>query len=241
MPLITPYWVRRVLGSSGSAPGSTVFLYHFNTDKTDATGVYAAFEDNVSATIGTTTPNPQFGAGYLEILDDGNPSLANYTSPTITITDTDWTWEYWFQFDLEDDLGYCNIQGDGGGAGELGTLGIVWTSDANTVDVEISGGVSGAQPSFVGTIALGSTIVADSWYHTAIVQESNSCSFYFNGNRISTDAAFSAGRTLGILTQSQVSLQSNNANFYIDDYRFSRVARYSGATYTIPIAEFTVD
>lgn len=81
----------------------------------------------------------------------------------------------------------------------------------------------------------------DTWYHIAIVLRDNVyADFYCNGNKI--------GATLGngtdILTTSGGDtwrLGIGTYDGYFSDLRISTNARYSGATYTVPTAEFVND
>jgi len=80
------------------------------------------------------------------------------------------------------------------------------------------------------------TMAADTWYHAAVVREGNNYSMYFEGNRVETDVDATDVRAMGHF---QV-FSSNSTDSWYDEHRFSNSAIYTGATYTVPTAPFSI-
>jgi len=83
----------------------------------------------------------------------------------------------------------------------------------------------------------GAIVSADTWYHAAVVRDGTSYSLYFNGNRIATNVDATNIRSV---TEGNMN-EAFGADLWVDEYRVSSGARYTGATYTIPAAPFVVD
>lgn len=85
------------------------------------------------------------------------------------------------------------------------------------------------------------TISTGTWYHVALCRETNTWSGFFNGTR-----SFSATDTDGFANlAAPLIIGQLNSNYYwngwMDEIRISKgTARYSGATYTVPSAAFSV-
>jgi hypothetical protein len=86
------------------------------------------------------------------------------------------------------------------------------------------------------TTAVGASVSSNTWYHYAIVRQGTAYSLYFNGALI--DSFTSATNTSDIV---EISLSSGTTGDRFDEIRVSESARYSGASYTVPTAEFSPD
>jgi hypothetical protein len=77
-------------------------------------------------------------------------------------------------------------------------------------------------------------MVINQWYHLAFVRSSNTMIFYVNGSSLGS-VAFSASLSTG--TNTYIGCETTEGAFlngYIDDLRFSRVARYTGPYFPVP-------
>jgi len=86
------------------------------------------------------------------------------------------------------------------------------------------------------------TILDGGWHHVALVFDAGTISLYLDGNRTNTTttaAPATSGVPIGI--GGHPTITGNDYTGYIDEVRFSSIARYSGATYTVPTAAFTDD
>ena len=141
----------------------------------------------------------------------------------------DWTWECFFR----------------AGAASIFVATIV---DPTFLNIAVSFAVDKASPqisaSYVDsggstflTQLAAPTINADTWYHAAVVRFGNDYYLYFDGNRVDSDTDATDVRTMSDSNMNE----ANGVDFWVDERRVSKVARYTGATYTIPAAPFTVD
>ena len=117
-------------------------------------------------------------------------------------------------------------------------IGIAINVDMQAVPGNISANyVDSGGSSFLTQLSVGVVTLADTWYHTAVVREGTSYSLYFDGNRLDTDVDATNIRSV---TEGNMN-EANGADLWVDEYRVSSGARYTGATYTIPAAPFVVD
>lgn len=88
---------------------------------------------------------------------------------------------------------------------------------------------------FINTSA-GATINTGTWYHWAIVRNAagGTYSWFFNGNRV---IHVTSGTNPESLTDFEVA-SGSNSEVQFDGLRLSDTVEYSGATYTVPTAEF---
>jgi hypothetical protein len=104
---------------------------------------------------------------------------------------------------------------------------------------EIIGGVfDSAGDEIVPLSNLAVTLSVNTQYHWAVVREGSAYSLFFDGNRIDTDTSATNARPFTVW---RVEDNGTTGDAWFDEVRVSKVARYSGATYTVPIAAFTVD
>jgi len=77
-------------------------------------------------------------------------------------------------------------------------------------------------------------MVINTWYHLAFVRSANTMIFYRNGSSLGS-VAFSVSLTTGSFTY--IGCETGQGAFfngYIDDLRFSRIARYTGPFFPVP-------
>lgn len=103
--------------------------------------------------------------------------------------------------------------------------------------------VPGSQ--YIQIIAANLDVDNDTWYHIAAVKTGSSYYLYMNGNRVATGTV-AGGTTLDLgnatLEIGRVDFVGTNYfNGWMDDFRVSNTARYTGATYTVPAATFIDD
>lgn len=130
-----------------------------------------------------------------------------------------------------------------GGVNNGATIPLTITMD-NTPQANVTTGTAGAPfagtaPTTLPSTGAAQTIAAATWYHFALVKDGSTWTTYWDGTRLQTTTD-----TLNIQDIATVVIQFNSLNpdsLSLDEFRISRVARYSGATYTVPTAAFTVD
>jgi hypothetical protein len=79
--------------------------------------------------------------------------------------------------------------------------------------------------------------------HYALVFNNGAGTLYYDGARVATNAAVrhAAAPTIGLIVGGLGIVNTYDWSGTISDVRLSDVARYSGATYTVPTAPFTMD
>jgi hypothetical protein len=202
-------------GGGGAAAPSTLSLAHF--DGTDGASTTTDEVVGVSWTLTSAqldTAQKQFGTASLEFLV-GEEATVNYADAALAT----YTVECFFRLPA---TGAVRIlDGDFFLSVDQATSEVQWNEDA--------GGVA---------LLATPTITADTWYHVAAVRSGTSFSLYFDGNRVDTDTGAATALSF---TAANVAENSGLTTVWMDEFRFSNTARYSGATYTVPIAAFTVD
>jgi hypothetical protein len=79
------------------------------------------------------------------------------------------------------------------------------------------------------------------WYHIAVVGSGGSVSIYLNGTRYAGPTATTITNsvtTYVIIGASSWNSPASFLNGYMDELRFSKTARYSGASFTVPTSAF---
>jgi hypothetical protein len=104
-------------------------------------------------------------------------------------------------------------------------------------DLQVSNGTSSP------ITITGGTFTVSAWNHVAVCLDSSSLRLYLNGSQVaslaaptgivrpSTNPSAEIARLIGQAT-------GNDWPGYIDEFRLSNVARYTGTTYTVPTSEF---
>ena len=97
---------------------------------------------------------------------------------------------------------------------------------------------------YVNNVAeITSTIAAGNWYHIAVVRSGTSTRMYVNGSQVGStyNDTNDYGTTKPLVIGANLNGAANLAGS-IDEVRISKgVARYTGASFTVPTAEFTAD
>ena len=104
---------------------------------------------------------------------------------------------------------------------------------------------------FVLSDSLGETIIdylatpsisVDTWYHVAVVNENDTYSLYFNGERVATGGELLTPTWGDTIPEFIISSGGTTADdLWIDEIRVSNSARYNGAAFTPPSSAFTLD
>jgi hypothetical protein len=148
----------------------------------------------------------------------------------------DFTWEGWFYNTVRSDnqMIFETRDNSGGSGWAIRTL----SNDGGTSYqfLYIYGG---------GTAEIG-TVTNNAWHHLAVCRSSGTSKVYFNGSQIvsvSDSGNYTANnwRVGGYWGTYNNYLAAWNFAGYLDEFRYSNVARYSGSSITVPTAAFTSD
>ena len=189
---------------------------------------------NGNTTQGTFSPF-SFGGGtaqtngyYSGYFDGSGDYLSIPTSNVLMHQIGNWTYEGWIFWNVMPSTGYQNIFGQGaGGQNSFGLTaynGSTWSAPYKFVvnQANIGDRISGT-----------TTIVANMWYHFAVVRNSGVITLYVNGRAEgtysnSTDYTFGGNPfTIG-----------DNSNARISNFRFNRSAVYT-SNFTVPTTPLT--
>lgn len=97
-----------------------------------------------------------------------------------------------------------------------------------------------------GSLLTTLTVTDNAWHHTALVFDGGSVRLYCDGVLVASSATVrAAGTTVGAGFTvggfgTNTAFDFAGASGLVDEVRVSRIARYSGSTYTVPTAAFTV-
>ena len=206
---------------------NTILLMHFDGGITDAAGHTTAN----TGTAGYTNAAAKFGSGSYT-----TAAVNAYTTITdasdLHLTNGEWTIEFW--------LNPSNVTQDtqlidktAGARTDFANR--AWIElNATALVVKVDGTSSGT--------TIGSGYMTTGWQHIAIVQHAGTLTVYRNGVSVgSMSNSATWGNNSGNIVLGNNTF-ANNSNYvgYLDELRFSRVARYT-SNFTAPTAPFTLD
>lgn len=208
--------VSLLLHMDGS-DGSTTF--------TDSSSNALTVTANGNAQI--STANPKLGTGSL--LLDGTGDYLSVTSAGFGFGTGDFTIEAWIKIEsLPININTIAARGSSFGASStwrlhLSSSGNIFFRSFNVHTATWAGATIGV------------------WHHIAVTRNSGFIRIYANGSRL-IESAESSGNTIGSTGAIGVGAYADGSNAFageIDEFRVTKgVARYTGATYTIPTAAF---
>ena len=219
---------------SDSNFSSVTLLATFEGGFADSSNSAQTSTTHASPTIVSSTPSPPTGAGASAKFVQASSQFVDFgTSTTMDPGAGDFTAEAWFN--LASLHSYNSIITKGDQINAPTNLGWgIWVSGSSDI-------VGLAYDGSTRVNIQGTGLVSTStWYHCAIVRASGTWSLFFNGNRIgtSTNASGTISNSTRKLCIGADDTGSGNDNFLNGDVSYARVtpgvARYSGATYTIP-------
>jgi hypothetical protein len=219
------YWKRTLLSefSTDASFANVLLLLH-------AEGSGSSFVDSssaartITASGGATQSTTQFKWGSKSASFNGSSSTLAASIPAIGNTWTVECWVYLTSRPAGEDAAYITDFRTGNGnnytLGILGSSGILYFY-GNGSDLR-------------GT----ASITTGAWHHVAFVNDGGSVSLYLDGSRCGTTTKVYSQGAATVVIGSRYSQDAEFVNGYIDDLRISTVARYAGATLTIPTAAF---
>lgn len=235
------------VGFGGAVGGAvnTVSLANFNegtgTSTTDGVGTVTWALSGSSAMV---SANKKFGAGSLLTTDTLASGFGAQASGMASGTNAGtWTWEGWYYPD----------DGAGSSFGRILLSRAAGTSTTSAAALlYLTPGVGGGATmnltlwNQAGT-SLGTTgnvnvdtpgMESQAWNHWAVVRTAGTYYMYVNGTRVYS--SFGALGDVGDFTYQWLGGDSV-WDVHWDDVRVSNTDRYTGASYTVPASEFTVD
>jgi len=205
------------------ADGSTTF--------TDNSPNAFTVSGNGNAQIDTAIK--QFGTGSIQF-DGSGDFLTVPDNEAFTLGANSFTIEMWVYPNVITTRQYLLYQGNSAGANISISFGIEITATSKIRALVCSGEFG------FFSVESTSNITQSAWSHIAFVRDGTSINLYVNGTRVATTTI---GTSSVNNSTNLVYIGSGNTflpyNGYIDDLRITKgVARYTGATLTVPTAQF---
>ncbi|MCI0564223.1 MAG: LamG domain-containing protein [Nitrososphaera sp.] len=226
MGILSP-WTTAAKSGGGVVASTTLALAHFNgtdgsTTTTDEVG-------GVSWTLSNAeldTAQKQFGSASLLITGAGTVASGFSVATTDSLTV-----EFFGRIETASSDQLEVILKSGAGV-NIADLNINGTGPVISWILRTSGSDFNEEESV--------TINDATWYHVALVFDNaaNTISVFFNGNRLDHKTT-NVGDLDDTITNLLVAT-AGGSSVWMDEFRISTVAQYSGLTYTIPDAEFSV-
>ncbi|MCI0560709.1 MAG: LamG domain-containing protein [Nitrososphaera sp.] len=233
MGILSPWSAQARSGGGAAGAVNTLSLIHF-----DGTDEGTTLTDEVSGitwspgNASLEATGAVFGSALLEHNDVNGVSASGWTFDSTG----DWTLEFWCKNPgvLGKNSGIYRVELTNS---DFGSDGMFWTLNSTTTPQYIVQLTNAATTLFYNdTTAI--TDDGQSALHRAIVKEGDNYTTYNNGTRIQTVATTEDIRNG---THLRLVWAGSAAKALIDELRFSKVARYSGASFTVPTSAFTVD
>jgi hypothetical protein len=233
-----PQGVQGVAGNTNSYAEvtndpNTVLLLHGNGTNNSTTITDSSYSPKTLTAVGNakiSTTTSKFGVSSIAFDGSGDYLSVPYDSD-FNFAATTWTFELWFR------------------ANSFSTAMTVMGKHTSGVDLDYQIDIMSTtsirfaytkNPNFI--YAAVPAMSVDTWYHLAAVKDASGFSIYLNGTRYLGPTAISIPNNIGnnvIIGASSWNIPQGFFNGYMDDIRLSKVARYSGASFTVPSAEFT--
>lgn len=177
------------------------------------------------------TAQSKFGGS--SVLFDGTGDQLQIDMSDIFETSSDFTVEGWYRFNSLPASGVADLFMFG--IVNVGSRVDCYVNSSGQVGVDFRGGIP--------DIAAGGSVSTGNWYHVALVQSSGSCTLYLNGSSVNSCTPGVAVGGNGIMQISGYRLNSTvsrSIDGWMDEFRVSSVARYTGS-FTPSTGAFTND
>lgn len=224
-------------GGGGETPVVATYLWHFNTNGTDKSNNWTFVDQTTGNPVTISTTQKKFGAGSVENILSQPIRVATWNIAA-SFFNTSYTFEFWTYMDYLPATGNIprfRIIGAGTPSG--------WTVQLEPSNSQIQWNYAGD----FGNRVVAVTPAIGRWVHTAVVFDdpNNQYRLYHDGNLVDsvTSAGFGIGQSAGayelnLATIAALSGPDATKHTFYDELAFFASIRYTGATYTIPSAEY---
>jgi hypothetical protein len=226
-------------GSAGIGRGSTInntlFLASFDADKNGVGPNTVVFTGTDQTGTPTLIATPKFGTNSLQLNSTSEEERWDTFDTEFTV-ETSWTVEFWFSKDgAASPVAQCALFNAGGG---FNSVILQMDGAANTIIGQVR---DSSNILFYNSGAQAFTFTNATFFHIALVRDAiaDTYSTYAEGNRLHTANNATDSAIADYLRVIETANSLQGALF--DEIRISNIARYSGATYTIPTTAFVVD
>ena len=221
-----------------TAPLTAVTNTKLLLNMADGQAIDSAAQNNLTLYGNAKISTGQAKFGDTSLLLDGTGDYAELTDTNVGNFGTgNFTIECWFRSDQFDSLRtlaskYTTVNG-------FRSWRLVFQSSSKLqLDITADGGGSNIQ-----NLLTAATFNANTWYHLAVVRNGATISIYINGTADSNTLNYGTATVFTSPTSVLIGAQSNSSGTryyfdgYIDDFRISKMARYTG-NFTAPTEPF---
>lgn len=174
-------------------------------------------------TPSVVTTQPKFGQHSFDCRTGGFEMTGQQKTDLVFPTKTPYTVEFWAYNTAVDGATWWMYFNTGTSSCMKTFQSTMYLQD-NSISITLGG---------LGTIPL------NRWNHVAIVYDGATLALYLNGSRIANQAS-NGGWSLPVAF-ARVMGGEGTSKCYMDQFRISNIARYSGTTFTVPDAPFILD
>ncbi len=208
----------------------------------DGTNGSTSFPDKSSANRTATaygnaqiaTAQSKFG-GASAAFDGSADGIFFADSPDLELGSGDFTIEFWFR--------PANVSGGVRqifGKYDYGIYAPVWFGQNGSI-VQFSASSNGGSYDIVNLTTIATGLSAGTWYHLALARNGNTWRSYLNGSLTATITASGSIHDGSSSWRFGTAITDYHFNGHIDDFRMTKgVARYTGASFTVPTEANTV-
>jgi hypothetical protein len=246
--------LRLTIGSSRSYTGSTITVPTATYSNTYAgidpyfsavsmllhgDGTGSTFTDNssnsnvITANGSVTQSTAQSKFGGKSILFTSSNSFLTFPSSNIFNFSNDFTIEAWVY--PTSYVTYATIlEGRTSASYQNYVCGLYYTGGVYRLDFVNDGGAG------TRLTASSTSVALNQWSHIAFVRSGSTLACYVNGTKDSTTVSYSSSLTNASSTLTiGKNVDGNYFDGYIDDYRITKMVRYSGSSFTVPSSAFS--
>jgi hypothetical protein len=197
---------------------------------------YSSYNHTISTTgnLSLNSSTYKFGKSSILFPSSNNAAISIENNEALNLYDSNFTIEFWLKQNGSPDPSGIVFKNNHNG---VNGLGIYYYNQNNSLLASVWDSNDISNPSM--TISMGST--DSSWRHYALVRSGNSFVSYRDGIKVAADSRpipISSGNGKITIGGSSISGVNRSINAYVDDFRISKIAKYSDLLFSPSIGAF---